>query len=95
MRSAVLLMLLALSGCALFQTKAPKPPNVKRCSIVAVNGLEPYVFCRDLYNTGYEERIPIENANKFICTDPMGYEKTEKYTQELAKWINSNCQTKQ
>lgn len=92
MRHLSFLMICAtfLSGCH----NAPTPPVVPDLTIIAVEGLDPYLFGQQSDGSGEIQRIPILSANKYKCTTPEGFVAGKVYGKELEKWINQNCNCK-
>jgi hypothetical protein len=81
-----------LSGCV---SSAPKPPIIKKCDIVAVEGGNPYLYCRWSNGSTERFRIPISDLyrheEKYICTDDVGYAEAYKYGQNLKRWTDQHC----
>lgn len=88
LRSLLLLSAIFLSSCG---TQAPKPPIVEECSIVAVEGVEDYLYCKLSDGSAERWRVKIKDANKYICTTPEGYVAGKTYEKELNSWISQHC----
>lgn len=87
-RSLLILSISVLSGCL----TQPTPPVVPECSLVAVEGIDPYLYCRLSDGSGERWRVKVNfDANKYICTTPEGYVDTKKYAQDVEEWIKKSC----
>lgn len=87
LRNILILFVIFISGC----NEDPYAPVVPRCQLVAVEGLEPYLYCLKSDGSGEPTRIPILQSNKYICTTPEGDVAIAKYHKELLQYINQNC----
>jgi hypothetical protein len=59
--------------------------------MIIVDGLEPYLYCRNSDGSGERWSVWVKDANKYICTTPDGYADTKKYAQDVEQWVESNC----
>jgi hypothetical protein len=84
-----MILIVSLSGCI---GDAPKPPVEPECSIVAVEGVDTYLYCINSDGSGTEWRVKIKDANKYICTTPEGFVAAKNYKKELTRWMDQHCQ---
>ncbi len=95
MRLILLIATLILSACG----AKPQPPRVDReCALVAVEGLAPYLYCKDPNDQskeGWRLELPRPNPEeKYVCTTVDSYVAAKIYAKELNDWVNQNCVNK-
>jgi len=89
---SLLILLLVLSSCS----AKPQPPHVSaECLLIAVDGLAPYLYCKDPHNLdtpAWRLELPRPNAaEKYVCTSSEDYAAGKVYARELNDWVNANC----
>lgn len=89
---SLLAFLITLSSCS----AKPQPPNIEaECLLVAVEGLAPFLYCKDPRDTskpGWDLPLPRPNPEeKYVCATVEDYAAGKKYAHELNNWINANC----
>lgn len=85
--TSLIALLLICSGCA----QPPVAPVIPDCTLIVVEGLAPYAYCRQSDGKGEAWRIPIEGLNKYKCTTLDGYAAGLNYKAELTSWIKKSC----
>jgi hypothetical protein len=59
--------------------------------LIAVEGLEPYLYCLKSDGSGEPWRVLVRDANKYLCTSPEGEVEARKYVADVQAWMQQNC----
>lgn len=89
---SLITLLTVLSACS----AKPQPPQVSaECLLIAVDGLAPYLYCKDPHQPdapAWRLELPRPRPDeKYVCTTLEDYAAGKVYARELNDWVSANC----
>jgi hypothetical protein len=86
----MIVLLLSVTGCLSSQ---PAAPRVTQCTLIAVSGGSPYLYCT--LPDGSKSRVPISSLpsrpERYLCTDDNGYADAVNYQRAMSRWVDTHC----